>query len=214
MFKWVCLLSAIGVSAIGLWMLADLKRDAQAAIEKADALVEHEAKPALASVNEHLPQFLAEIEKVSATLGELSEDVRLIKSVVGINTDAATRGVRSLMEYANDLQRFLDAEAGDRNAVILVESVVGSDLTKKDTLEEFLVGLSKEMTVILAAAKSKQEVLYRSTTSGIRRKPFYIQFPDSQPEPLEAWIRARHAESASLPAFAEQRGQPFATSAE
>jgi hypothetical protein len=77
MFKWLCLLSAIGVSAIGLWMLADLKRDAQAAIQKADALVEREAKPALANVNEHLPQFLAEIEKVSATLGELSEDDRL-----------------------------------------------------------------------------------------------------------------------------------------
>jgi hypothetical protein len=201
MFKWICFLSAMGVSAVGLWMLADLKRDAQAAIQKADALMEREAKPALTNVNEHLPQFLAEMQKVSATLGELSEDVRLIKSVVGINTDAASRGVRSLMEYANDLQRFLDTEAGDRNAVILVESVVGSGLSEKDTLEEFLVGLSKEMTVILAAAKSKQEVLYRSTYSGIRRKPFYIQFPGSEPEPLEAWIRARHAESAALPAF-------------
>jgi hypothetical protein len=218
MFKWVCLLSAIGISVIGLWMLADLKRDAQAAIQKVDALVGQEAKPALDTVNEHLPQFLAEMQKVSATLGELSEDVRLIKSVVGINTDGASRGVRSLMEYANDLQRFLDAEARDRNAVILVESVIGSGLTKKDTLEEFLVGLSKEMTIILAAAKSKQEVLYRSTTSGIRRKPFYIQFPDSEPEPLEAWIRARHAASADLPAFADQRadqpGQPSTTNGE
>ena len=201
MFKWVCLLAAIGVSGVGLWMLADLKRDAQAAIQKADTLMEREAKPALTNVNEKLPQFLAEMQKVSATLGELSEDVRLIKSVVGINTDAASRGVRSLVEYANDLQRFLDAEAGDRNAVILVENVVGSGLTEKDTLQEFLVGLSKEMTVILAAAKSKQEVLYRSTYSGIRRKPFYIRFPGSEPEPLEAWIRARHTESATLPAF-------------
>jgi hypothetical protein len=201
MFKWVCLLAAIAVSAVGLWMVADLKRDAQAAIQKADALMEREAKPALTNVNEHLPQFLAEMQKVSATLGELSEDVRLIKSVVGINTDAASRGVRSLMEYANDLQQFLDAEAGDRSAVILVENVVGSGLAEKDTLEEFLVGLSKEMTVILAAAKSKQEVLYRSTYSGIRRKPFYIQFPNSEPEPLEAWIRARHAASADLPPF-------------
>jgi hypothetical protein len=201
MFKWVCLLAAIGVSAVGLWMLADLKRDAQAAIQKADTLMEREAKPALTNVNEKLPQFLAEMQKVSATLGELSEDVRLIKSVVGINTAAASRSVRSLVEYANDLQRFLDAEAGDRNAVILVENVVGSGLTEKDTLEEFLVGLSKEMTVILAAAKSKQEVLYRSTYSGIRRKPFYIRFPGSEPEPLEAWIRTRHTESATLPAF-------------
>jgi hypothetical protein len=201
MFKWVCLLAAIGVAAVGLWMLADLKRDAQAAIQKADALMEREAKPALTNVNEHLPQFLAEMKKVSATLGELSEDVRLMKSVVGINTDAASRGVRSLMEYANDLQQFLDAEAGGRNAVMLVESVVGSGLAEKDTLEEFLVGLSKEMTVILAAAKSKQEVLYRSTHSGIRRKPFYIRFPDSEPEPLEAWIRARHGASGALPVF-------------
>jgi hypothetical protein len=139
--------------------------------------------------------------------------------VVGINTVAASRGVRSLIEYANELQRFLDAEAGGHNAVILVESVVGSGLTERDILEEFLVGLSKEMTVILAAAKSKQEVLYRSTTSGIRRKPFYIKFPDSEPKPLEAWIRARHAESATLPAFADQRGaderrQPSTTSEE
>jgi hypothetical protein len=201
MFKWICLLAAIAVSTIGLALLADLKRDAQAAIQKADALMEREAKPALTNVNEHLPQFLTEMQKVSATLGELSEDVRLIKSVVGINTDAASRGVRSLLEYANDLQRFLDAEAGDRDAVILVENVVGSGLAEKDTVEEFLVGLSKEMTVILAAAKSKQEVLYRSTRSGIRRKPFYIQFPGSEPEPLETWIRSRHAESADLPAF-------------
>jgi hypothetical protein len=201
MFKWVCLLAALAVSAVGLWMLADLKRDAQAAIQKADALMEREAKPALTNVNEHLPQFLAEMQKVSATLAEVSEDVRLIKSVVGINTDAASRGVRSLLEYANDLQQFLDAEAGERNAVILVENVVGSGLAEKDTLEEFLVGLSKEMTIILAAAKSKQEVLYRTTHSGIRRKPFYIRFPDSEPEPLEAWIRARHAASAALPAF-------------
>jgi hypothetical protein len=201
MFKWVCLLAAIAVSGIGILLLADLKRDAQAAIQKADELIEREAKPALTNVNEHLPQFLAEMQKVSATLGELSEDVRLIKSVVGINTDPASRGVRSLIEYANDLQRFLESEAADRNAIILVENVVGSDLTEKDTVEEFLVGLSKEMTVILAAAKSRQEVLYRSTHSGIRRKPFYIRFPESEPEQLEAWIRARHAESAGLPAI-------------
>lgn len=201
MFKWVCLLAAIAISAIGLFLLADLKRDAEAAIQKADQLVEREAKPALTNLNEHLPQFLAEMQKVSATLGELSEDVRLIKSIVGINSDAASHGVRSLMEYANDLQRFLDAEAANRNAVVLVENVVGSELTQKDTVEEFLVGLSKEMTVILAASKPKQEVLYRATYSSIRRKPFYIKFPDSEPEPLEAWIRSTHAESSGLPAF-------------
>jgi hypothetical protein len=201
MFKWVCLLTAIIVSAIGLLLLADLKRDATAAIQKADQLMELEAKPALTNVNQHLPQFLAEMQKVSATLGELSEDVRLIKSIAGINSESASRGVRSLLEYANDLQRFLDAEAANRNAVILVESVVGSDLSQKDTVEEFLVGLSKEMTVILAAAKSKQEVLHRATHSGIRRKPFYIKFPDSEPEPLQAWIKSKHAESANLPAF-------------
>jgi hypothetical protein len=201
MFKWVCLLTAIVVSAIGLLLLADLKRDAAAAIEKADQLMEREAKPALTNVNEHLPQFLAEMKKVSATLGELSEDVRLIKSIAGVNPDAASRGVRSLLEYANDLQQFLEAEAANRNAVILIESVVGSDLTHKDTVEEFLVGLSKEMTLILAAAKSKQEVLYRATYSGIRRKPFYIKFPDSEPEPLQAWIRSNHPESSDLPEF-------------
>ena len=107
-----------------------------------------------------------------------------------------------LASYAYGIQKVLAEEGGGKGAVIVVEEIFGSDLKVVETVEEFLVGLNKEMLLILVTAKSKQEILYRACrTMPPRRAPFSIRFPDSDAITLEEFIRSHHSESAALPEY-------------
>ncbi len=201
-FKWICYGTAVlfGVAVLGL--VYDLKTDVTSSLDTAQVAIT-EANQAVATLNEKLPEILAEVQGGTETLSGLAEDVELIKSVAGIHSDQAGRGVRSLITYADEIQKVLAREAADKGAVIMIEEIFGSDLKKIETVEEFLVGLNKEMiAIVLPFAKSKQEILYRACRSGPpRRKPFYIKFPESDPVGLEEFIKKHHIESATLPPY-------------
>ena len=201
-FGWVCFGTAVIFGASIIWIIADLKQKVTASLETAQTAVT-EANQAVATVNANLPEIVTEVKKGTETLSGLAEDVELIKSVAGMHSDQADRGFRSLATYADEIQKVIAEHAADKNAVILIEKVFGSDLRKVEAVEEFLVGLNKEMIVlILPVAKSKQEILYRACHSAPpRRKPFYIQFPEAEPLTLEAFIRQHHKETAALPAY-------------
>lgn len=200
-FKWVCLVAAIEFGFILLWMISDFKSKMIVSLGKAEATVS-EVQDSVEKVNSQMPQVLSEIKETSSTLSGLAEDVELIKRVAGVGDGDQTRGVRGLALYADELQQLLDEKFEGRDGNVLLEEVIGSDLKKKETAEGFLVGLSKEMVLtILPLSNSKEEVLYRICHSGVRRKPFYIQFKNSEPQLLEDFIREQHPASRGLPKY-------------
>ena len=205
MFRWACFGIAVLFGMGMLALLYDLKRDVTSSLETARTAVT-EANQAVTTVNSRLPEILAEVKAGTEALSQVADDVELIRSVAGIQDDESKHNLRSLATYADEIQRVLTSEAADRNAMILIEEVLGSDLKEVETVEEFLVGLNKEMvSLILPLSKSRQEILYRATYSGPpRRKPYYIRLPDAEPVKLEDFIKQHHPESAALPVYEAQ----------
>lgn len=202
MFKWICFAAGLIVSLIALILLYQIKVDVAQKLESAKLTID-KSNQTLTTVNQKLPEIVAEIKKGTAALSDLAEDVELIKSVAGIDNDEPSRGIRSLAVYANEIQKRLASGTEGKDAIIMIEEIIGSDLKRVESVEEFLVGLNREMvSIILPLAKSKQEILYRATHSGPpRRKPFYLKFGDDEPVPLQEWIEKNHPESADLPNF-------------
>jgi hypothetical protein len=196
MFKWTCYITAVVATTVVILLLVDLKRDVGSSLD--------EARRAVETVNDNLPEIVAEVKTGTATLSRLSEDVELIKSVAGVTDEQERSGVRGLAIYADEIQKVLARETADHGVDVLVEEIIGSDLKRVESAEEFLVGLNREMiTVILPLAKSRQEVLYRASHSGPpRRKPFYLGFPGEEPVRLDLFVKRHHAASADLPAYA------------
>lgn len=199
-FQWACLAAAILFGLTILWMIYDLKREVQRSLTAAGEATEL-GKEAMNTVNEQLPEMVVEVKKGTKTLAELSEDVKLIKSVTGVENENQ-RGLRGLAVYANEVQKFLAEQTEEKQAVILAEELIGSDLKQHSTMEEFLVALNREMVVILPLAKSRQEILWRLAHSGPpRRLPFHLKFPDQEPVKLEDYIRQHHPTSGELPVY-------------
>jgi hypothetical protein len=121
-----------------------------------------------------------------------------------LNAEQSKEGFRGLATYADEVQKLLADETEGKGVQILKEKVIGKKLEVVEPMEEFLVGLSKEMVTLVLLAKSKQEILYRACHSGPpRRKPFFVQFPGEEPVAMEEFLKARHPESAALPEFEE-----------
>jgi uncharacterized protein (UPF0335 family) len=199
-FKWACLSTAIVFGLIILYLIVDLKRDVTDSLQAAQQAVT-KANDALETVNGELPTIVGEVKKGTETLSGLAEDVKLLKSVVGIEKN--DRGLRGLASYADEIEQILAEATEGKDAKMKIESVIGSSLKDVESAGEFLVGLNKEIVLILALAKSKEEVLWRICHSGLpRRKPFYIQFADEEPVLLEAFLRETHPESSELPQYA------------
>lgn len=199
MFKWACLANAIIFGLVVLYMIHDLKRDVTGSLESAQQAVS-KANVALETVNGKLPTIVSEVKKGTETLSGLAEDVKLLKSVVGIEQD--DRGLRGLANYADQVQRALGDATDGKDATIKVEAVIGKSLKDVESAGEFQVGLNKEVIYILAVAKSKEEVLWRVCHGSLpRRTPYYIAFPDAEPVLLDTFIRQIHPESAALPEY-------------
>ncbi len=199
MFKWTCLIVASLFGIVILYVIVDLRRSVTQSIASAEQAV-GQANNALATVNAELPTIVGEVKKGTTALSGLAEDVKLLKSVVGIEKNQ--RGLRGLATYADELQQTLAESFRDEKISMQIEAVFGKSLKVVETGEEFLVGLNKEMMIILALSKSKQEVLWRATHTGPpRRTPYWVQVGDDEPVRLDALLRQQHAESANLPEF-------------
>ncbi len=200
-FNWICYATGVVFGVAVLAFVYELKSDVTASLDSAQMAIT-EANKAIATVNEKLPDIVAAVNKGTATLSGLAEDVELLKSVARIQSDQ-TQGLRGLVSYADQIQQVLAKEGEGKGAVILVQEIFGSDLKRKETVEEFMVGLGKEMLlIILPLSKSKQEILYRvSHSAPPLRKPFFIQFPDTDPISLGEFIKKYHGETAALPDY-------------
>ena len=205
LFKWICLGVAVAFAVLLLWMIADFKRKMVAALDKAEATV-GKVQESVEKVDSRMPVVLEEIQNTSHTLSRVADDVELLKRVAGINNENEERGFRGLAVYADDLQQFLVAECEGKEAQILVEEIIGSDLKVVETVTEFLVGVNKEMiVVVLPLAKSREEILYRICHSAVRRKPYFLQFAGSDPVELESYIREHHPASRDLPVYLAEK---------
>ncbi len=204
-FKWSCLAVGVAFGVILLWMIADFKRKMVVSLDKAEATV-GQVQQSVEKVNANMPAVLEEIRQTSHTLSRVADDVELMKRVAGISNENEQRGFRGLAIYADELQQLLADESAGKDVKILIEEVVGSDLKVVESVEEFLVGLNKEMILtVLPLSKSRQEILYRVCRSGIRRKPFYIQFGDAEPVLLKEFIREHHPASRDLPEYQSEK---------
>jgi hypothetical protein len=199
MFKWTCFAVAVVFGIVLLVLIVDLKKDVTASLDKANEAVAN-ANQAVAVVNERLPEMIGEVKAGTGTLAELAEDVELIRSLAGLQAEQSKQGFRGLATYADEVQRILVAQTEGKGVVVMRERVLGSKLEEVESMEEFLVGLSREMVGLVLIAKSKQEILYKACTSGPpRRKPFHLKFPGQEPVLLEDFLNAHHPESAQLP---------------
>lgn len=201
MFKWICLSAAVIFAVVLLVLVGDLKRDVTQSLDTANTAVS-EATEAVGTVNEKLPEIVTEVQSGTEMLALLAEDVALIKSLAGIDQEQQERGVRGLATYADDLQKVLVEQTAGQGVVVMKEKVIGKKLEEIESIEEFLVGLSKEMVTLVLLAKSKQEILDRAChSSPPRRTPFFLKFPDREPIRMIEYLRQNHPESAALPPF-------------
>lgn len=204
MFKWSCFSAAVVFGIVLLFLIVDLKRDVTRSLDKANEAV-GQANSAVVVVNERLPEMIGEVKAGTTTLAGLAEDVELIKSLAGLNAEQSKQGFRGLATYADEVQRVLVSETEGKGVIVMKEKLIGSKLEKVESMEEFLVGLSKEMVTLVLFAKSKQEILHRAAHSGPPfRKPYYLRFPDEKPVLLEEFLRTKHEESKGLPSFGEE----------
>ena len=201
-FRWICLSVAVVFALAILWQINSLKTNVTRSLDSAKKTVS-KANEAVTTINGQLPQIVGEIKKGTETLSGLAEDVELIKSVAGLQSQDSNRGLRDLANYADEIQRVLRDQTEGKNATIMIEEIIGSDLKEVESVDEFLIGLNKEMlTLIMPFAKSKQEVLYRASYSGPpRRKPYFVRIDDNEPVQLDAFIKLHHPASAELPEF-------------
>ena len=194
MFKWTCFASGAIFGIALLVVILQLKSDVTSAVD--------EANEAVAVVNERLPEIMTEVKTGTKTLAGLAEDVELIKSLAGLSAERSKQGFRGLATYADEVQRVLVEQTEGKGVVVMKEKVIGKKLEEVESMEEFLVGLSKEMVTLVLIAKSKQEILHKASYAGPpRRKPFHLKFPGEKAILLGSFIKKHHAESAALPNY-------------
>lgn len=106
MFKWICFGTAVLFGIAVLVLVHNLKTEVTASLDSAQKTVA-QANQAVATVNEKLPEIVDGVKKSTETLSDLAEDVELIKSVAGIRSEQAKRGLRGLATYADEIQKTL-----------------------------------------------------------------------------------------------------------
>jgi hypothetical protein len=200
-FKWTCFSGATVFGIVLLVLIVDLKRDVTESLDAAKAAVSN-ANKAMEVVNDRLPEMIGEVKTGTEALAGLAEDVELIKSLAGLNAERSKQGFRGLATYADDAQKVLFEHTEGKGVILMKEKLIGKKLEEVESMEEFLVGLSKEMVTLVLLAKSKQEILHKACYAGPpRRLPFYLKFPGEKPVSLMAFIKKHHPESAELPTF-------------
>ena len=198
MFKWTCFSVGVIFGVILLVLVVDLKREVTESLDRANQTVA-EANKTAETVNAQLPEMVAEVRSGTETLAGLAEDVELIKSLAGLDAEQSDRGVRGLATYADGLQQVLAEKTSGKKVQVMKEKLIGKKLEVVESMEEFLVGLSREMVTLVLFAKSKEEILDRACHSGPpRRKPFYLRFPGEEPVRMDDFLRQHHPASAEL----------------
>src|SRR6266849_3054860 len=201
MFKWSCLAVAAVFLAVLSWLVNDLRQE----IHRSGQMVQAAGQ----TINEHLPDIVDKtkrttdtfakqlpeiVDKTRATtetLSELAEDIRQLKELAGVSSQARDK---SLVAYATSVLDSIEASGG---TIGLKKAFGAKGLKNPVSAKEWVVGARKEAVVLTILANSKAEF----TTRLVRNKfhsPWYIQFGEKEPVTLLDWLKANHPATKEL----------------
>ena len=184
-FRWSCLGLAAFVSAALLWMVNDMRVAVRANID---------------TLNENLPEILANTKRSTATLAVVSDDIRHVRDLAGVANGPRDK---SLVQYAD---RLLDLVESSGAQIGLKKKLLGSGLKELVPAEEWSVSARKEALWLSLRAKSKTELLERLSANKFG-SDWIIQLEDEGSLPLAEWLAANDAETAAL-LNAEESAEP------
>lgn len=175
-FRWVCLAAAVlAVAWIG-WCVNDVRL---------------ELKRSAATLNEHLPRILANTKSSTETLKVLSQDIKEVRDLAGVNTGSRDK---SLVRYADSLLDLIEKQ----KANIGKKKLLGKTLKDPRPAAEWVVGARREAVYQSFRVHSKREMLEKLCTTAIAGRDFYIQFEGQTPQKLIDWAKANHPETRAL----------------
>ncbi len=174
--KWSCLTLVVLFAASLGWVLNDLR------------IV---IKTSMQTLDENLPEILANTKKSTATLAVLSEDIRQLRDLAGV---ASGNRDRSLVVYADRLLDLIEASGGQ---VGLQKIIFGGGLKELLPASEWVVAARKEGLWLSFRAKSKKELFERLTKTKFGAA-WHIQFDNAEPTSLADWLAQQDAETAEI----------------
>lgn len=169
MYRWLCFALAVAfVCGVG-WVIHQLRRDIEQATH---------------TINENLPEILANTRKSSETLAVVSEDIRNLRDLAGAAEGSRDR---SLVVFADLL---LDEVESSGGIVGVQKKVFGEGL--KDTLpaEEWAVSARKEALWLSLRVKSRDELFQRLTENKFGSK-WHLQMDEEDTIAMDEWLVSR-----------------------
>jgi hypothetical protein len=201
MFKWVCLAVAVVFLALLIWLINDLRlelRRSSAMVQTAGQTI-NEHLPAIVdktrrttdTLAEQLPEIVDKARTSTETLAELAEDIRQLKELAGLSTQARDK---NLVAYANSVLDSIEASGG---MIGLKKAFGAKGLKNPVPAREWVVGARKEAILLTILSNSKAEFGTRLTRNKFH-SPWYIQIGEQEPLTLLDWLKANHPATREL----------------
>jgi hypothetical protein len=201
MFKWACLAVAVVFLAVLSWLVNDLRleiRSSSAMVQAAGQTI-NEHLPAIVdktrrttdTLAEQLPEIVEKTRASTETLAELAEDIRQLKELAGVSTQARDK---SLVAYANSVLDSIETSGG---TIGLKKAFGAKGLKNPVPAREWVVGARKEAVLLTILANSKAEFATRLTRNKFH-SAWYIQIGEQEPVTLLDWLKANHPATREL----------------
>jgi hypothetical protein len=179
LFPWACLVVATVALGYLCWAVEDLRQ---------------EAKTSGKALNAHLPQILEKVEGSSATLKEVSDDLKKLRDLSG----ASGPRDKSLALFAD---RLLDRLQEARLEVGL-SKMIGAGLKDAVPAAAWVRDARKEALWLTFRAKSKQELFDRLCQNKFGSDWLVLppgdEAKDQKPRPLAEWFAEHDGEAKAL----------------
>jgi hypothetical protein len=146
---------------------------------------------------ENSQQLIENSEEVTEVAVEMAGNIKALKDLAGLTSekDAGRLG------YATSIIEFIDQELSSQDIKMGVDRSGLPGFSSKEPLEEWLSGASTEAAIIvLAKAKTLEQVFYGLCQTFPGNNDFYIIYPDNGPEPikLSSWLIQNHEQTQVL----------------
>ncbi|MDQ3368306.1 MAG: hypothetical protein M3680_23010 [Myxococcota bacterium] len=175
-FKW----SGLALAVIAVAMLGYLLND-----------VRRELARTSATLHAGLPQIVENVRVGTVTLANVSRDIEALRDLLGVS---ATSGDRSLVQYADSVLDFLDAQTTGQ---VGLTKVVGTGLKDVVAIQDWVRDARKEALWLTFRASSKAELLDRLAHTKFGSAWHYTA-PGIPATPLAQFVKLNHAASKGL----------------
>jgi hypothetical protein len=176
MFKWTCLVAALIVNGVMLWMVNDVRVHIRTSVD---------------TVTRDLPLILDKTRDSAETMSMLSQDIKQLRElVVG---DQTSRD-KNIVAYETEILRLIENSGGK----IGTKKMIGSGLSDPLPAREWV---ARERQLALwdqARSHSKSDLLNRIGRSTVMNRVWYIDTGDKSTITLVDWVKANHPPSRDL----------------